>query len=277
MAPGYMTPGEARSMADTQKTVVLITGATGVIGNAIARALAATPGYALVLVARDRDRAAKAVDAIQRESGNDEVRFLIADLSRRHGIQALADDWQGPLHVLVNDAGVAPRRRETTPEGIELTFATNVLAYLWMAQAFAPHLERSAPARIVNVASYWAGELDLDDLEFQRRPFDNHTAYRQSKQANRMLTVALADALAGRGISVNACHPGDPASTLSRNLGFSGSQSAEEAARTPVMLARGELGAGVSGGYFEHGREARCRFGEDRDGVKRLYTICCAY
>jgi NAD(P)-dependent dehydrogenase (short-subunit alcohol dehydrogenase family) len=277
MAPGYMTPGEARSMADTQETVVLITGATGVIGNAIARALAATPGYALVLVARDRDRAAKAVDAIQRESGNDEVRFLIADLSRRHGIQALADDWQGPLHVLVNDAGVAPRRRETTPEGIELTFATNVLAYLWMAQAFAPHLERSAPARIVNVASYWAGELDLDDLEFQRRPFDNHTAYRQSKQANRMLTVALADALAGRGISVNACHPGDPASTLSRNLGFSGSQSAEEAARTPVMLARGELGAGVSGGYFEHGREARCRFGEDRDGVKRLYTICCAY
>jgi NAD(P)-dependent dehydrogenase (short-subunit alcohol dehydrogenase family) len=277
MAPGYMTPGEARSMADTQKTVVLITGATGVIGNAIARALAATPGYALVLVARDRDRAAKAVDAIQRESGNDEVRFLIADLSRRHGIQALADDWQGPLHVLVNDAGVAPRRRETTPEGIELTFATNVLAYLWMAQAFAPHLERSAPARIVNVASYWAGELDLDDLEFQRRPFDNHTAYRQSKQANRMLTVALADALAGRGISVNACHPGDPASTLSRNLGFSGSQSAEEAARTPVMLARGELGAGVSGGYFEHGREARCRFGEDRDGVKRLYTICCNY
>jgi NAD(P)-dependent dehydrogenase (short-subunit alcohol dehydrogenase family) len=277
MAPGYMTPGEARTMADTQKTVVLITGATGVIGNAIARALAATPGYALVLVARDRDRAAKAVDAIQRESGNDEVRFLIADLSRRHGIQALADDWQGPLHVLVNDAGVAPRRRETTPEGIELTFATNVLAYLWMAQAFAPHLERSAPARIVNVASYWAGELDLDDLEFQRRPFDNHTAYRQSKQANRMLTVALADALAGRGISVNACHPGDPASTLSRNLGFSGSQSAEEAARTPVMLARGELGAGVSGGYFEHGREARCRFGEDRDGVKRLYTICCNY
>lgn len=277
MAPGYMTPGEARSMADTQKTVVLITGATGVIGNAIARALAATPGYALVLVARDRDRAAKAVDAIHRESGNEDVGFLIADLSRRHCIQALADDWQGPLHVLVNDAGVAPRRRETTPEGIELTFATNVLAYLWMAQAFAPHLERSAPARIVNVASYWAGELDLDDLEFESRPFDNHTAYRQSKQANRMLTVALADALAGRGISVNACHPGDPASTLSRNLGFSGSQSGEDAARTPVMLARGELGAGVSGRYFEHGREARCRFGEDSDGVKRLYTICCGY
>ena len=177
-------------MAQSHKTVVLITGATGVIGNAIARALAATPDYALVLLARDEGRATKAVDAIRRDTGNGDVGYVIADVSRRDSIQALADSWQGPLHVLVNDAGVAPQRRETTAEGIELTFATNVLAYLWMAQAFAPHLEGSAPARIVNVASYWAGDLDMHDLEFQRRRFDNHTAYRQSKQANRMLTVA---------------------------------------------------------------------------------------
>jgi NAD(P)-dependent dehydrogenase (short-subunit alcohol dehydrogenase family) len=259
------------------KTVALISGATGAIGNAIARALAATPDYALVLVARDAERAARAADAIRRESGNPDVLFLLADLSRRHSIQALADDWQGPLHVLVNDAGVAPRRRETTPEGIELTFATNVLGYLWMTQAFAPHLERSAPARIVNVASYWAGELELDDLEFRRRKFDNHTAYRQSKQANRMLTVALADSLAKRGITVNACHPGDPASALSRNLGFSGSQTPEDAARTPVMLARGELGAGNTGRYFEHGREARCGFAQNKEGIARLYDICLGY
>lgn len=277
MAPGRMTPSGIRSMVEKQKTVVLITGATGVIGNAIARELAATPDYALVLVARDAGRARKAVDAIRRDTGNEDLRFVIADLSRRHCIQALADDWQGPLHVLVNDAGVAPRRRETTPEGIELTFATNVLAYLWMTQAFAPHLERSAPARIVNVASYWAGELELDDLEFQRRRFDNHTAYRQSKQANRMLTAALAEPLARHGISINACHPGDPASTLSRNLGFSGSQSPGDAACTPVMLARGELGAGMTGSYFAHGRNARCEFAGDRRAVERLYEICLAY
>jgi retinol dehydrogenase 12 len=277
MAPVPMTPGETRTMAEQQKTVVLITGATGVIGNAIARELAATPGYALTLIARDEGRAKKAVDGIRRASGNRDVAYRIADLCRRHAIQALADDWQGPLHVLVNDAGVAPRHRETTPEGIELTFATNVLAYLWMAEAFAPHLERSAPARIVNVASYWAGGLDAADLEFERRPFDNHTAYRQSKQANRMLTVALAERLAERGISVHACHPGDPASTLSRNLGFSGSQSAEAAARTPVMLARGELGADTTGRYFAHGREARCEFAGDAQAIERLYEICLAY
>jgi NAD(P)-dependent dehydrogenase (short-subunit alcohol dehydrogenase family) len=264
-------------MAAKNKTVVLLSGATGVIGNAIARELAATPDYAIVLLARDEDRAAKTVDAIRHDCANEDVRFVIADVARRHSIQALAENWTGPLHVLMNDAGVAPQRRETTPEGIELTFATNVLGYLWMAQAFAPHLQASAPARIVNVASYWAGELDMDDLEFHRRPFDNHTAYRQSKQANRMLTVSLADAMAGRGISVNACHPGDPSSTLSRNLGFSGSQSAEDAARTPVMLARGELGADVTGHYFEHGREARCQFARNRDDIDRLYEICLGY
>jgi NAD(P)-dependent dehydrogenase (short-subunit alcohol dehydrogenase family) len=264
-------------MVESNQTVVLVSGATGVIGGAIARELAATPSYEVVLVARDERRAKKAVETIRRDSGNDDVRFVLADVCRRDSIQALADSWDGPLHVLVNDAGVAPRKRETTPEGIELTFATNVLGYLWMTEAFAPHLERSAPARIVNVASYWAGELELDDLEFQRRRFDNHTAYRQSKQANRMLTVALAERLANRGITVNACHPGDPSSVLSRNLGFGGSQSPEDAARTPVMLAREELGADTTGRYFEHGRQARCQFAADKEAIARLYELCVEY
>lgn len=264
-------------MVDSSKTLVLVSGATGVIGNAIARALAATQDYEVVLLARDADRATQAVNAIRRDTGNDNVRFVLADLSRRNSIQALADTWEGPLQVLVNDAGVAPRRREETPENIELTFATNVLGYHWTSEAFRPHLERSAPARVVNVASYWAGDLDLDDLEFHRRRFDNHTAYRQSKQANRMLTVALAERLENAGITVNACHPGDPSSVLSRNLGFGSAQTPEDAARTPVMLARGELGATTTGRYFENGREARCQFAADKYGIERLYELCRGY
>lgn len=262
---------------DKDKTVALVSGATGVIGAAIASALAATPGYEVVLLARHEARARAAVDRIRRESGNDAVRYVLADVSRHASVLAAAERWDGPLHVLVNDAGVAPPARETTPEGIEVTFATNVLGYLWTTRAFAPHLERSAPARVVNVASYWAGDLDIDDLEFERRRFDNHPAYRQSKQANRMITVMQAEALAGAGITVNACHPGDPTSALSRNLGFGSAQSPEDAARTPVMLARGELGADVTGRYFEHGRETRCPFAEDREGVERLYEACRRY
>jgi retinol dehydrogenase-13 len=122
----------------------------------------------------------------------------------------------------VNNAAVTPKRREETPEGIELQFATNVLGYFWMIQAFADILKRSAPARVVNVASDWAGDLELEDLEFKRRRYDNNAAYRQSKQADRMLTVPFAERLKPLGITVNACHPGEVPSTLSHNLGFHG-------------------------------------------------------
>jgi retinol dehydrogenase-13 len=144
----------------------------------------------------------------------------------------MADRWQGPVHVLVNNAAVTPGRRQLTPEGIELQFATNVLGYFWMIEAFTEQLKQSSPARIINVASYWAGGLDIHDLEFKHRPYDNNAAYRQSKQADRMLTVAFARRLRPFGITVNACHPGDVNSTLSNNLGFGGHESPDEGAST---------------------------------------------
>ena len=173
-------------------TVAAVTGASGAIGEAIARGLAARPGHEVVLVCRDRDRARRSLGRIAKATGNTALRYEIADLSRAASIEALARRWSGPLHVLVNNAGVTPRQREVTPEGLELQFATNVLGYFWMMQAFAEVLARSAPARVVNVASYYAGGLELDDLQFVRRRYDNDTAYRQSKQADRMLTVAFA-------------------------------------------------------------------------------------
>jgi len=259
------------------QTIALVTGATGVIGEQIAVELAATPDFAVIIVARDENRARATVDRIKRASCNDDVRYLLADLSRRQPIEALAAAWRGPLDVLVNAAAVAPRARRTTPEGIELTLATNVLGYLWMADAFAPHLAAAGSARIVNVASNWAGDLEIDDLEFKRRRYDNNAAYRQSKQVNRMLTVAQAQRAADRGISINACHPGNPSSGLTDDLGTGGYQSPADAARTPVMLARGDLGAGATGRYFDRGREARCQFAGDRDRIERLYAICRGY
>jgi NAD(P)-dependent dehydrogenase (short-subunit alcohol dehydrogenase family) len=130
---------------------------------------------------------------------------------------------------------------------------------------------------VVNVASYYAGDLDLDDLEFRRRPYDNRRAYRQSKQANRMLTVAFARRLAGDGVAVNACHPGDVNSRLSNDLGFGGHESPDRGAETPVWLATTPAGQENSGKYFEHRRESRCRFGSDLEAVERLYEICLGY
>ncbi len=261
----------------TDTHVAIVTGATGAIGKAIALGIAEEPGYEVVLLARNEGKARRAVRDIAQATGNNQVRYELVDVSRRASIQALADRWRGPLHVLVNNAAVTPRRRQETPEGIELQLATNVLGYLWMIQAFSEHLRQSAPSRVVNVASYWAGDLDLDDLEFKRRRYNNNKAYRQSKQANRMLTVADAERLRDYDISVNACHPGDVNSKLSNNLGFGGSETPAQGARTPAWLATDPTGQEETGKYFEHKREVRCRFGEDRQAVERLYEICLSY
>jgi hypothetical protein len=76
---------------------------------------------------------------------------------------------------------------------------------------------------------------------------------------------------------VNACHPGDVNSTLSNNLGFGGTETPEQGARTPVWLATDPTGQEETGKYFEHMRKARCRFGEDKTAVERLYEVCLSY
>lgn len=257
--------------------VFLVTGSTGAIGKAIARQLASVEDHEVVLVGRNETRTRQTVLEIIRTTGNERVRHELADLSRQADIQALADWWQGPLHVLINNAGVTPRTRQETPEGIELQFATNVLGYFWMTKAFQDVLAKSAPARVVFVASYWAGDLDLNDLEFRRRRYNNNRAYRQSKQADRMLTAAFAERLKSHGISVNACHPGDVNSRLSNNLGFGGHESPDEGADTPVWLATEEIGQKVTGKYFEHRQEILDRFTQDRAAVEALFQKCLDY
>ncbi len=255
----------------------IVTGATGAIGEAIVKGLAMQPQYEVVLVARNESKVQQVVHRVVEATGNQGVDYLLADLSRKAEINDLAEKWQGALHVLVNNAAISPRTRQETPEGIEMQFAVNVLSYFWMTQAFAPHLKTGAPARIINVASYWAGDLDIDDLEFKRRPYRNGTAYRQSKQANRMLTVAFAERLQADGISVNSCHPGDVNSTLSNDLGFGGSETPEQGAATPVWLATDPKGGKYSGRYFSHLRAEHCPFGEDRDALEALYAACLRY
>jgi NAD(P)-dependent dehydrogenase (short-subunit alcohol dehydrogenase family) len=254
-----------------------VTGASGAIGLAIARQLAAIPDHDVVLICRDEGKALWCVDSICRATGNPNVRYELADLSRQASIRALAQRWEGPVDVLVNNAAIAPRCRMHTPEGIEMQFATNVLGYFWMIDALGEHLRQGSDARVINVASYWAGGLDLEDLEFKTRPYNNDAAYRQSKQADRMLSVAFARRLQPFGIAVNACHPGDVRSTLSNSLGFGGHQSADTGAKTPVWLAVGEAGVKHTGRYFEHQREVGCSFGKDLEAVEALYTACQSY
>lgn len=262
----------------THKSIrtVAVTGATGAIGYAIANQLA-SKGLQVILLTRNPKESALAVDAIKQTSGNDNIGFELVDLASRDSIQALATRWQVPLHILINNAAISPPNRTETREGIELQFATNVLGYFWMSEFLSPVLAESSPARIINVASYWAGSLDLEDLEFKQRRYHNHDAYRQSKQANRMLTPVFANMLEPMGITVNACHPGDVNSALSNSLGFGGSQSPDEGARTPVWLSTSENVQSITGKYFERCQEIHCPFGQQKSSSQQLYEICQTY
>lgn len=258
------------------KKTAIITGATGAIGIAIARQMV-EKDYHVVAVARNEQKAKSTVEHISEATGNPNVEYLLIDLAEEKSIREAAEKWQGPVHVLINNAAVTPRQRETNSEGTEMQFAINVLGYFRMIRYFTPYLIKGAPSRIVNVASYWAGGLNLNDPENKHGRYDNDHVYRTTKQADRMLTVAFAERLTKDGITVNAAHPGDVNSTLSNNLGYGGHESPDQGADTPVWLATAEDLESVTGKYFEHRRETSCRFGSDKEAVERLFEICERY
>jgi retinol dehydrogenase-13 len=254
----------------------MITGAYGAIGKAIARQMALR-GYTTILTGRNEAKLKQACEEIIHATGNNNVSFEPVDLSRKSSVLSLAERWNSPLRVLINNAATTPRNRTETPEGIEIQFATNVLGYFWMISFFNGFMDRKDAPRIINVASYWAGGLDLRDPEFRNRRYNNDEAYRQSKQANRMFTVAFAERLKPQGITVNSCHPGDVNSKLSNNLGFGGHESPDTGAATPVWLATDPSVIGVSGKYFEQCAEAFCSFSRDRAGIEALFRLCESY
>lgn len=258
------------------KPTAIITGATGAIGTAIARQMA-EKNYRVFVVARNKVKAQHTVEHIKSSTGNSDVDFLLIDVSRKSSIAEAARKWDGPLDVLINNAAVTPRHREETPEGIEMQFATNVLGYFWMIKYFAPFLKNRPDARIVNVASYWAGDLNIDDPECKSHPYNNDSSYRQTKQADRMLTVAFAERLKQDGITVNAVHPGDVNSKLSNDLGYGGHESPDRGADTPVWAATAPEIKSISGKYFEHRQEIPCRFGRDQMLTEKLFEICERY
>lgn len=250
----------------------IITGAYGAIGKAICEGVARA-GYEVTLVGRNPEKLAETRDQLARATSNSNLFIEVIGLSSQQSIKDFSRRWNKPLHLLINVAATAPRRRTETSEGIEMQWAVNVLAYFWMIRYFHPFMEHQPDARIINVASYWAGGMDLRDPEFKHRPYDNDTAYRQAKQANRMMSVAFAERLSPMGITVNSCHPGDVDSKLSNSFGFKGDESPREGAATPLFLALSDQVKGVTGKYFEHLHEVRCTFSEDKKKVDALFQL----
>jgi NAD(P)-dependent dehydrogenase (short-subunit alcohol dehydrogenase family) len=257
--------------------VALVTGGTGLIGVEIVRQIVATGRFRVVIGCRNQQKGEKTVATVSASTKSSNVSYELVDTSSHTSIKALAGRWQGPLHVLVNCASIAPPRRQQTADGIELQFATNVLGYFWMMTEFAGILKDSAPARIVNVASGYAGDLNMEDPQFKKRKYDNNSAYRASKQAERMLTVEFARRFKDARISVNACHPGVCNSQLCNDLGFRGHETAAQGAETPVMLAIEGVGAAETGQWFQSKRKGKCKFAGDSAMIQKLCDYCASF
>ena len=263
----------------------LVTGASSGIGLEIARGLAAAGGR-VVIACRDLGRGERARVEIARTTRNERIELIEVDLASQRSIRRFAGEVKrryDALHRLVNNAAVLTKRRETSPDGIELTWATNVLGYHLTTRLLSELLEASAPARIVNVASCMAEGLDLDDIEWRRRRFDGPKAYAQSKQADRMLTWALARRLAGRGVTANAVHPGCVASGITRHHGFGGrlvwlsykafGRSAAAGADTAVHVAASPMLERVTGRYYVDRCDEPCPHARSRLNDE-LWEIC---
>lgn len=250
----------------------IVTGAYGAIGYEISVAIA-TANFRMILLGRDGRKLIELKRNIEKNAPGVIVDHFEIDLAEKDEIYGLATQLKEPIDILINNVASAPQKRLTNKKGIEMQWATNVQSYYWMSRAFEAHLLQASAPRIVNVASYWAGGLDLDDPQFERRTYDNDVAYRQSKQADRMLTYGFAEEYQGR-ISVNTCHSGDANSKLSNDLGFGGSESAKQAAQTPVYLALSPEVSAISGAYFVSGRQSSCNFQSNKSEINRLMKLC---
>jgi NAD(P)-dependent dehydrogenase (short-subunit alcohol dehydrogenase family) len=255
--------------------VALITGSTDGLGREVARRVAAL-GAHVIVHGRNRERGQAVVDAIAAD-GRGSARFYAADLSSLDDVRRLAGDILRDyprLHVLVNNAGiwVTDGARQVNAAGHELQFAVNYLSGFVLTRLLLPRLVASAPARIVNVASGAQSPIDFSDVMLERPGRAAH-GYAQSKLAQIMFTIDLADELQGRDVKVVALHPATLMNTtMVRESGLPPQSTIDEGASAVMHLI---AGADVeSGRYYEGTEAARAhRQAYDAAARERLRTL----
>jgi len=270
--------------------VFLVTGTSAGIGKATAIGLAKT-NATIIAAMRDSQKSRAALAEIKEKSGkNDSVVFMPVDLSSQGSIRKFADEVNGRfarLDVLLNNAGVTQMKRSVTVDGIETTFAVNVLAPFLLTNLLLNKLKSSAPSRIVNVSSASAdrAQLDFDNLQGAKK-WSMFGIYGQSKLALNMITVEFAKRLSGTGVTANFLHPG----VIRTDLGthdvnpvfkalakliklFMGSP--EKGSGTSIYLATSPDVREVTGKYFAKSHEEKANPASyDQASAKRLWKIC---
>ncbi|MFI6619913.1 SDR family NAD(P)-dependent oxidoreductase [Streptomyces sp. NPDC050528] len=264
------TAAEVIDGVDLHGRRAVVTGASSGIGVETARALAAA-GADVTLAVRNTNAGAQVAERLAKElpSGSGQLTVRRLDLADRSTIAALVAAWQGPLHILVNNAGVMATPELTrTPEGREWQFGVNHLGHFALTTGLHAALAAADGARVVSVSSigHLFSPVVFDDLDYRFRPYDPWTSYGQSKTANALFAVGAAERWAGDGITANALMPGNIADTslarhmdmdqvaafiASGELALPPQKSVEQGAATSVLLAASPTVQGVTGAYFE--------------------------
>lgn len=187
------------------------------------------------------------------------VSTLALDLADLHSVRQFTAAWTGPLHILVNNAGVmALTELNRTGDGRELQFGTNYVGHFALTHGLHAALAAAEGARIVSVSStgHLLSPVIFDDLDYRFQPYDPWSAYGQSKTADILLAVGADRRWSGEGIRANALNPGAIATYLQQHTG--GRRTPEhlhktipQGAATSVLLAASPLLGGIGGRYFE--------------------------
>jgi retinol dehydrogenase-12 len=289
-------------MGSMDGRLALVTGATGGLGTAIAAGLA-REGAGVVVVGRSLARAEEAMAGIRAQVPAAALEPLACDLSVQSSIRSAADDFlsrHDRLNVLVNAAGVFRKERHVTPDGLELTFATNVMAYFLLTSLLLDALKRAAGAeaanpgggarppgagsRIVNIASkYGNTKVNFDDLQTAKGKYSYLRSTPPTMLARVLLTQEFAGQLRGTGVVANAVHPGLVKNTsLLRDVGGpfrwvtnTFGAPAGKAADTPVWLAASLETGQVTGKLWTQRKELPTPgMGSDPEARRRLWEAC---
>ena len=251
-------------MRPIDQTTVLVTGATDGLGRGVASELARR-GATMLVHGRSAERGERLVDDLKQTTGNDRIQLYVADLADLGQVARLADqvtEQQDRLEALVNNAGIGSglpegRERQESAEGYELRFAVNYLAGYALTERLLPLLRRSAPARIINVASLGQQKIDFDDVMLTHG-YDGWRAYRQSKLAQVMYTIDLAERLPAAEVTVNSLHPATfmPTKIVTEGQDYTVDALEYGIANVVRLLVDPDL-ADVTGSFYDRDAEAK--------------------
>jgi NAD(P)-dependent dehydrogenase (short-subunit alcohol dehydrogenase family) len=239
----------------------MITGANSGIGKATAIGLAKL-NATVIMVCRNKDSGEKAREEIVKQSGNESIDLLICDLSSLEQIRNLVDKFKRKyqnLNVLINNAGLMLKKRSLSFDGFEMNFAVHLLAPFLLTNLLLDVLKRSAPSRVINIASaaHKRAKINFDDLESKNKKYRLFKEYGISKLAEILFTYELSRRLEGTGVTANALHPGVVNTNLGRDQskfsqGFARAffKSPEKGAITSIYLSSSPEVEGITGKYF---------------------------